>query len=55
MSRNKSANRKKKLGKAMRQNRRVPLFVAAKTKRRVTQNRMQRNWRHAKLDLEDDE
>ena len=51
MSRVKSAARKVKLGKAARQNRRIPIFVAAKTKRNVTQNRMQRNWRREKLKL----
>ena len=51
MSRNKSAARKAKLGKAAKQNRRMPIFVAAKTKRKVTQNRMQRNWRKQKLKL----
>lgn len=51
MSRVKSAARKVKLGKAARQNRRIPIFVAAKTKRKVTQNRMQRNWRREKLKL----
>jgi large subunit ribosomal protein L39e len=54
MSRNKSAARKRKLGKAIRQNRRMPLFVVAKTKRRVTQNRMRRDWRHEKMDLKED-
>ncbi len=54
MSRVKSAERKKKLGKAARQNRRIPIFVAAKTKRKITQNRLQRNWRKDKLDLKID-
>ncbi len=54
MSRNKSAARKRKLVKAIRQNRRMPLFVVAKTKRRVTQNRMRRDWRHEKMDLKED-
>jgi len=54
MSRNKSAMMKVRLGKKARQNRRVPLFVAAKTKRRVTTNRMQRNWRRQKLDMKED-
>jgi len=54
MSRVKSAARKVKLGKAARQNRRIPIFVAAKTKRKVTQNRLQRNWRKEKLDLQVD-
>jgi len=53
MSRNKSAVVKKKLGKAAKQNRRIPLFVVAKTKRRVTSNVNQRNWRRQKLDIEE--
>ena len=55
MSRNKSEIKKKRLGKALRQNKRIPVFVAVKTKRRITQNRMQRNWRTQKLDLKDEE
>jgi len=54
MSRNKSAVRKRKLGKFAKQNRRMPLFVVAKTKRKVTVNRMQRNWRREKLGLKED-
>jgi len=54
MSRVKSHARKVKLGKAMKKNRRVPLFVAAKTKRKVTYNPLQRNWRRSKLDLKED-
>lgn len=54
MSRNKSAMRKRRLGKAAKQNRRMPLFVVARTKRRVTVNRMQRNWRREKLKMKED-
>lgn len=51
MSRVKSAELKAKLSKAMRQNRRVPLFAVVKTKRHVIQNKLQRNWRRQKLKL----
>ena len=46
---------KKKLGKAARINRRIPLFVIAKTKRRIRFNRNSRNWLRSKLRLSRDE
>ena len=49
MSKNKSSARKKILGKAIRQNRRIPIFVIAKTKRRVSRNPLARNWRRSHL------
>ncbi len=49
MGSNKSSALKKVLSKALSQNRRVPLFVVAKTKRRVSRNTEQRNWRSSKL------
>ncbi len=49
MGSNKSSNLKAVLSKALSQNRRVPLFVIAKTKRRVSRNVKQRNWRSSKL------
>ncbi len=51
MSKIKSARKKATLGKAMKQNRRIPLFVIAKTNRRVTQNSERRNWRTQKLNM----
>lgn len=53
MSRNKSAKLKSRLGRASRSNRRVPLFVMAKTARRVTQNLKKRHWRSRKLKLKE--
>jgi len=53
MSRVKTLERKKRLVKAANRNRRIPLFVVAKTKRKVTVNPLQRNWRHSKLDLKE--
>ncbi|VVB99368.1 50S ribosomal protein L39e [uncultured archaeon] len=41
--------KKKRLGKATRQNRRLPVFVAVRTKRKVTQNSKRRTWRTQKL------
>ncbi|MDD5318071.1 MAG: 50S ribosomal protein L39e [Candidatus ainarchaeum sp.] len=55
MPRVKSDRTKSRLGKAAKRNRRIPLFVVAKTKRRVTVNPLQRNWRRSKLDLKKDD
>ncbi len=49
MGRTKSSYKKARLGKALKQNRRLPLFAAAKTNRRVTQNLKRRNWKTQKL------
>lgn len=51
MARNKSPEKKRLLAKAARQNRRIPLFVIARTKRRVTRNRRARNWRGRKMGI----
>jgi large subunit ribosomal protein L39e len=53
MSRNKSESRKKKLVKAGKLNRRIPVFAIAKTNRKLTFNRYSRNWKTKKLDLKD--
>lgn len=45
----KSFSKKVRLLKARRQNRRVPLWVMVKTKRRVANNPKRRSWRHTKL------
>lgn len=47
----KSPIKKAKLARAARQNRRVPIFVMAKTNRRVTQNVSRRSWRTQKLKM----
>ncbi|MBU1198171.1 50S ribosomal protein L39e [Candidatus Micrarchaeota archaeon] len=54
MATNKTARRKQQLALAQRRNRRMPLFVVAKTKRRLRFNRLQRNWLSKKLKLKDD-
>ncbi len=51
MPKNKSNAKKKALSKHLQQNRRVPVFVMAKTARRVMRNTKQRNWRSKKLKL----
>ncbi len=51
MSRNKTQRTKSTLGKMITRNRRIPLFVIAKTNRRVVQNRERRNWRSQKLKM----
>lgn len=42
---------KKALSKALKQNRRIPVFVIARTRRRVTRNTKQRSWKHSKLKI----
>ncbi len=44
---------KGRLGRKMKQNRRVPLFVIAKTNRKVTQNVRRRSWRSNKMQLKE--
>lgn len=53
MARNKSEGRKKKLVKAAKKNRRIPVFAIAKTNRKLTFNRSSRNWKTRKLKLKD--
>ena len=53
MSRNKTPAMKGKLGRKLKQNRRVPLFVIAKTNRKVTQNVRRRSWRNQKMNLKE--
>ncbi len=43
---------KKKLSKAARLNRRIPLFAIARTKRKIRFNRYSRNWLRRKLKLD---
>ncbi|NYZ75384.1 50S ribosomal protein L39e [Candidatus Micrarchaeota archaeon] len=51
MARNKSAAKKAVLSKAIRQNRRLPIFVIARTARKLTRNPRARSWRHRGLKL----
>ena len=49
----KTLGKKLRLGKAERQNHRLPLFVAIRTHRKVTTNSIRRNWRTDKLRIEE--
>jgi large subunit ribosomal protein L39e len=49
MSKHKSLEKKKKLGKKTRQNKRMPVFVTVRTKRKVMWNNQSRNWRTEKI------
>ncbi len=51
MSKRKSSELKRKLAKALAQNRRLPVFVIARTKRRVTRNPAARHWRRRKMKI----
>jgi large subunit ribosomal protein L39e len=51
MARNKTSAKKAVLSKAINQNRRIPVFVIAKTKRKVIRNSKARHWRGRKLDV----
>ncbi|MBI2079942.1 50S ribosomal protein L39e [Candidatus Micrarchaeota archaeon] len=45
--------KKLRLAKAERQNKRLPPFITARTKRKVQQNIKRRNWRSDKLRIEE--
>lgn len=49
MARNKPSALKKIISKGIKQNRRVPVFVIAKTKRKFTRNAKRRYWRAKKM------
>ena len=51
MSRVKKPEYKARLGKKLKQNRRIPIFVIAKTNRRISQNPARRHWRARKLKI----
>lgn len=51
MSKIKTTRAKATLGKMIKRNRRIPLFVIAKTNRKVSQNSERRNWRSQKLKM----
>lgn len=53
MSTIKTSAKKAKLVKASTANRRVPVFVIAKTKRKVRFNPRRRAWRHQKLGIKE--
>ena len=47
----KSVKEKEKIAKGIKQNRLMPLFVVAKTNRRVARNKDTRSWRRQKLKM----
>jgi large subunit ribosomal protein L39e len=49
----KSPKKKGRLAKAMKANRRVPVFVMAKTNRRVRYNTRNRHWRRSRLQIKE--
>jgi large subunit ribosomal protein L39e len=49
----KTQKKKAMLGKKNKQNKRIPLFVVAKTKRKVTANNKTRQWRTKKLKIKE--
>ena len=50
----KSINRKRRLGKKLKQNRRMPLLASLRTHRRLQSNRFARNWRSQKMRIEEE-
>ncbi|MFA5247002.1 MAG: 50S ribosomal protein L39e [Candidatus Micrarchaeia archaeon] len=51
MSKNRSKEKKAVLTKKLTQNRRMPIFVIARTARKVSRNSKTRNWRSQKMKL----
>jgi large subunit ribosomal protein L39e len=51
MSKSKSQAKKRRLGREVRKNRRLPVFVIAKTNRKISTNPRRRHWRSRKLKL----
>jgi ribosomal protein L39E len=49
----KTRSKKMRLGKKLKQSRRIPLLTTLRTHRRVQQNLFKRNWRRQKMRLED--
>jgi len=49
MAKHKSLAKKKRLGKKTKQNKRLPVFVTVRTKRKVVWNNKNRNWRTDKM------
>lgn len=50
----KGNEKKKRLSKAARKNRRIPAFAIIRTKRKVSSNRYRREWRTDKLRIKDE-
>ncbi len=50
----KGETKKKRLAKAGKQNRRMPVFVTVRTKRKVVWNNRRREWRTSKLRIKEE-
>lgn len=50
----KSINKKRRLGKKLKQNRRMPLLASLRTHRRLQSNMFARNWRRQKMRIEEE-
>lgn len=50
----KSSYKKRRLGKKLKQSRRLPLLASLRTHRRLQSNLFGRNWRRQKLRIEDE-
>ncbi|MEM3841447.1 MAG: hypothetical protein QXN59_02020 [Candidatus Micrarchaeaceae archaeon] len=51
----KTAYKKRRLGKKLKQQRRLPVLVTLRTHRRIQINRNMRNWRRRKLGIQNEE
>ncbi|HUY70135.1 MAG TPA: hypothetical protein VMV00_01035 [Candidatus Baltobacteraceae bacterium] len=49
----KTQTKKRRLGKKLKQTRRMPLLVTLRTHRKLQFNRFSRNWRKQKIKLDD--
>ncbi len=49
----KSNLKKRRLGKALKKSRKMPLLAVVRTHRRLQSNLFARNWRRTKLNIED--
>lgn len=47
----KTQQKKRMLGKKLKQSRRIPMLAILRTHRKVSQNRFQRDWRRSKMKL----
>jgi len=45
----KSAEKKLRLGKKLKENKRIPVLAILRTHRKIEYNKFQRDWRHRKL------
>ncbi len=50
----KSAYKKRRLGKMLKRNRRIPVLAMVRTHRRLQYNKKQRNWRRNKMRIKDE-